>query len=47
MDVLDHVSRGDLMQAATVMAVFVYNAAMRDEKLPRKAFDPNAPTRMF
>ena len=47
MDVLDHVSRGDLMQAATVMAVFVYDAAMRDEKLPRKAFDPNAPTRMF
>jgi Zn-dependent M28 family amino/carboxypeptidase len=47
MDVLDHVSRGDLMQAATVMAVFVYNAAMRDEKLPRKAFDPNAPTRMY
>jgi Zn-dependent M28 family amino/carboxypeptidase len=47
MDVLDHVSKGDLMQAATVMAVFVYNAAMRDEKLPRKYFDPNAPTRMF
>jgi Iap family predicted aminopeptidase len=47
MDVLDHVSRGDLMQAATVMAVFVYNAAMREEKMPRKFFDPNAPTRMF
>ncbi len=47
MDVLDHVSRGDLMQAATVMAVFVYDAAMRDEKLPRKPFDPNTPTRMF
>jgi hypothetical protein len=47
MDVLDHVSRGDLMQAATVMAAFVYNAAMRDEKLPRKYFDPSAPTRMF
>jgi len=42
MDVYDHVSRPDLMQAATVMAWFVYNAAMRDEKLPRKYFDPNA-----
>jgi hypothetical protein len=43
MDVYDHLSKGDLMQAATVMAWFVYNAAMRDEKLPRKYFDPNAP----
>ena len=43
MDVYDHLSRPDLMQAATVMAWFVYNAAMRDEKLPRKYFDPNAP----
>jgi hypothetical protein len=43
MDVYDHLSRPDLMQAATVMAWFVYNAAMRDEKLPRKFFDPNAP----
>jgi hypothetical protein len=44
MDVYDHLSRPDLMQAATVMAWFVYNAAMRDEKLPRKYFDMNAPT---
>jgi carboxypeptidase Q len=43
MDVYDHLSRGDLMQAATVMAWFVYNVAMREEKLPRKYFDPNAP----
>lgn len=43
MDVYDHLSRGDLMQAATVMAWFVYNTAMREEKLPRKFFDPNAP----
>jgi len=43
MDVYDHLSRGDLMQAATVMAWFVYNTAMREEKLPRKYFDPNAP----
>jgi len=41
MDVIDHVSRGDLMQAATIMASFIYNAAMRDDKLPRKYFDPN------
>jgi len=43
MDVYDHLSRGDLIQAATVMAWFVYNTAMREEKLPRKYFDPNAP----
>jgi carboxypeptidase Q len=43
MDVYDHLSLPDLRQAATVMAWFVYNAAMRDEKMPRKYFDPNAP----
>jgi carboxypeptidase Q len=43
MDVYDHLSGPDLMQAATVMAWFVYNAAMRDQKLPRKYFDANAP----
>jgi len=43
MDVYDHLSRGDLMQAATVMAWFVYNAAMRDEKLPRKFIDLSVP----
>ncbi len=42
MDVYDHTSRSDLVQSATIMAAFVYNAAMRDEKLPRKYFDPNA-----
>jgi hypothetical protein len=26
-----------MVQQATVIAVFAYNAAMRDEKLPRKA----------
>jgi hypothetical protein len=31
------------MQASTVMAWFVYNAAMRDQKMPREYFDPNAP----
>jgi len=47
MDVYDHASRGDLMQAATIMASFVTNAAMRDEKLPRKAFNPDDPRPRF
>ncbi|MEO5594292.1 MAG: M20/M25/M40 family metallo-hydrolase [Chitinophagaceae bacterium] len=38
MDSYDHLQPADLMQAATLVASFVYNAAMRDEKLPRKAF---------
>lgn len=42
MDVYDNTSRADLIQSAIIMAAFVYNAAMRDEKLPRKYFDPNA-----
>lgn len=37
MDVYDRVQRDDMVQQATVIAVFAYNAAMRDEKLPRKA----------
>jgi len=36
MDTYDHLSLDDLKQAATVIAAFVYNTAMRDEKLPRK-----------
>ena len=36
MDVYDHVVPADLMQAAAVMASFLYHAAIRDEKLPRK-----------
>ena len=36
-DVFDRIQADDLKQAATIMAAFVYNAAMRDEKLPRKA----------
>jgi len=34
-DVFDRISAEDLKQAATVMAAFVYDAAMMDEKLPR------------
>ncbi len=40
MDVVDHCSRADLMQASTIMAWFVYNAAMRDQMIPRKYFNP-------
>jgi len=35
-DVFDRVQADDMKQAATIMAAFVYNAATRDEKLPRK-----------
>ncbi|MGE3779023.1 MAG: M20/M25/M40 family metallo-hydrolase [Pirellulaceae bacterium] len=37
MDVFDRVQADDMKQAAVIMASFVYHAAMRDEKLPRKA----------
>ena len=37
MDTYDRVQPDDLIQQSTVSAVFAYNAAMRDEKLPRKA----------
>ena len=36
MDVYDHLQEDDLKQAATIVAAFVYNAAMRDNKIPRK-----------
>ena len=36
MDNYDHLFPADLKQAATIIAAFVYNAAMRDEKIPRK-----------
>ncbi|GAB4020312.1 M28 family metallopeptidase [Spirosoma koreense] len=36
MDTYDHLQPDDLKQAATVVASFVYQAAMRDQKLPRK-----------
>ncbi|HET8781564.1 MAG TPA: M20/M25/M40 family metallo-hydrolase [Pyrinomonadaceae bacterium] len=35
-DVFDRIQGEDLKQAATIMAAFVYNTAMRDERLPRK-----------
>jgi carboxypeptidase Q len=35
-DVFDRIQADDLKEAATIMAAFAYNAAMIDEKLPRK-----------
>jgi carboxypeptidase Q len=35
-DVFDRIQADDMKQAATIMAAFVYNTAMRNEKLPRK-----------
>lgn len=36
MDSYDHLSGEDMKQAATIIASFVYDAAQRDEKMPRK-----------
>ncbi len=36
MDTFERLQSADLKQAATVEAIFVYNAAMRDQMLPRK-----------
>ncbi|MFO0958725.1 MAG: M20/M25/M40 family metallo-hydrolase [Isosphaeraceae bacterium] len=36
MDVFDRIQADDMKQASVIMAAFVYNAAMADEKLPRK-----------
>jgi len=35
-DVLDRIQAEDARQAATILALFVYNTAMLDERLPRK-----------
>jgi carboxypeptidase Q len=36
MDLVDRVQRDDVVQMAVVAAIFAYNSAMRDERLPRK-----------
>ncbi len=36
LDVFDHIQPSDLMQASAILASFVYQAAVRDEMLPRK-----------
>lgn len=47
MDVYDHALKGDLIQASVIMASFVYHAAMREDKLPRKPEPkPEQPPRM-
>ena len=43
MDVWEHAQTGDLMQAAAIIASFVYNAATRAEMLPRKPLPPPLP----
>lgn len=48
MDSYDHLIYNDLKQMATIVASFVYNAAMRDEKLPRKEMpEPRVGGRFF
>ncbi|HEY4147483.1 MAG TPA: M20/M25/M40 family metallo-hydrolase [Chitinophagaceae bacterium] len=47
MDAYDHLQPDDLKQAATIVASFVYNAAMREEKVPRKPATAQAPGRRF
>jgi len=37
-DTFERLQPGDLAQAATIEAIFVYNAAMRDQMMPRKPF---------
>lgn len=41
MDVYERAQREDLMQSAVIMAAFVYNAAMRDQMMPRKYTAPD------
>jgi len=45
MDSYDHLIEDELKQISSVVAVFVYNAAMRDEKLPRKELPKPVATR--
>jgi hypothetical protein len=42
MDVYDRIQVNDMMQAAAVVASFVYHAAMRDQILPRKPLPKSA-----
>ena len=43
-DVYDRIQAEDMKQAAVIMASFVYNTAMMEDKLPRKPAPPNAST---
>jgi Zn-dependent M28 family amino/carboxypeptidase len=44
MDVYDHLIAADLKQMATIVASFVYQAAQREQKLPRKTMPAPRPT---
>jgi hypothetical protein len=43
LDTFDHAVADDLKQASVIVASFVYHAAMRDEKLPRKPMPQKPP----
>ena len=45
MDSYDHLISGDLKQMAAIVAAFVYNAAQRNDKLPRKPLPKPASAR--
>ncbi len=47
MDAYDHLIEADLKQIATIVAAFVYNAAQRDAKLPRKELPKPQPAGGF
>ena len=42
-DVYERIQREDMMQAAVILAAYVYDAAMRDNMLPRKPLPKPAP----
>ncbi len=44
-DVFDRIQAEDMKQAAVIMASFIYNAAMMEEKIPRKPAPTATPTR--
>ena len=43
MDVYDRLQKEDMMQASAIMASFVYHAAMREERFPRKHMPRDRP----
>jgi len=43
MDVYDRLQPDDLKQISVIVASFVYDAAMRDQMLPRKPIDNSLP----
>jgi len=43
LDVYDRLQREDMVQASTILASFVYHAAMREERFPRKPLPRESP----